>query len=913
MHGRDPIAAGGPREHAWIATLLALLLTVCAGSVHAEKKSGTPGSKTVLALLGGKDRDAVLTALAGELDKYRRGATAEEARKNKAQKELLRDLDRNNQRSSRKDSPEAKSLAELLADLDRPELPWQRKVLNKSADIVYQVALADPKKFAEVAGEISAGEYGQVRNTVTAATASILAKAVGEVLEAGGYSQTKEVWDKLSDNATDLIPLGKAVLRGTSADVVKELRTLGTKQLKEASKTAIADTVGWVFGPLGAAAGGGYVKVLESEVDFLAWSKRTLDRATTRTCLERYTGEYNRVSAQGTPPDGAAVVAYDEFKMCSEERGLAVGFRALEDFIRDNGLDADAIYRQMAEDYRNGRFQFADQWLAQQLEARKRAVESQLEKDLAAAEIKLDALRLRFNQALTTFVNGLVDEVVGEEELAQLEAEGARALLDSFPDQKMFGRVHDGALGACAAFRAAAAEAKALTDSARRNQEEAEALGIKLGNAPDCAAEVAEAKALDDLLVRGKAALAEFKLQAGTADAATTASCKAAESITGAGRKDAEKAAFEQTTAAAAEAAKAIAAAKAAAKTLGAAIREERALPVADTKAAREQLADLIADAKLNQMNVAPLTGRLAPLLVRLRYSKRTAENLVSIAEDQAKKIDDRLDPESGGPLRAEILEVQERIKRALAEITACRQEITDQFNNEQDGALPLRLATVEHRLSDELTDKINAARKRCPETPDADPAALRRSVEELSQDVGDELAILDLATATYGKCVAQATTGYDQTRLAADAVLRRVAVEPDPAYQGWTVADGNITLKLYSGDYRSNGTYTWTPPPANIGPEGVDVTLSVSCDVGPKQGGMATGIGISVEGADLVKSASDRTKSDGQAPCNATTGQTASNSITVRIIPRPGQAAKVKVGAFWGLGVTYRYDATKP
>lgn len=913
MTRRDPWS-GSRRVPAGLATLVILLLTLCVGSVHAEKTSGPPGSKTVLALLSDKDRDAVLTALAGEIDSYRRGTTAAEAMKNRAQKELLRDLDRNNQRSSRRDSPEAKALAELLADLDRPEAPWQRKVLNKSADLVYQVAIGDPKRFAEVAGEISAGEYGQVRNTLSAATASLLAKAIGELLEAGGYAQSKEVWDALSANAKDLLPLGKAVLRGTSAEVVKELRTLGTKQLKEASKSAIADTVGWVFGPLGGAAGKGYVKVLESEVDFLAWSKRTLDRSTTRTCLTRYTSEYARVSAQGTAPDGAAVVAYDEFKQCSEERGLAVGFRALEDFIRENGLDADAIYRQMAEDYRNGQFQFADQWLAQQLEARKRKAESQLERDLAAAEVRLDALRLRFNQALTTVLNGLIDAVVAEDQLAELEAEGARALLDSFPDQQLLGRVHDGALGACAAFRAAATEARRLIDDARRLQEEAEALGIRLSNPPDCGGEAAEAKALADLLARGKAALAEFKREAGKADAATTASCTASEAITGSGSKAAEKAAFERTTAAAGEAERAIAAAKAAAKTLGVAIREERALSVADTRAARDQLSDLIADAQLNQLSVAPLTSRLAAVLARLKSAKRTAENLEGVAQDQAKKIRTRLEPERGGPLRDEIQAVEDRVERALTEIADCRAEIVDQFDREQDGALPLRLAKVEHRLSDELSDRITAARTRCPETPDADPAALRRTLEELAQGVGDELGILDLAAATYGKCVAQATTGYDQTRQAADAVLRRVAVEPDPAYQGWTVTDGSARMQLYEGDYRAVGTYTWTAPPANIGPDGADVTLNVTAEAGPKQGGgLATGIGISVEGADLMNSASDRRRSDGQAPANAKAGQSTSNSITVRIVPRPGQAAKIRIGAFWGLGVTYRYEPVKP
>jgi hypothetical protein len=95
---------------------------------------------------------------------------------------------------------------------------------------------------------------------------------------------------------------------------------------------------------------------------------------------------------------------------------------------------------------------------------------------------------------------------------------------------------------------------------------------------------------------------------------------------------------------------------------------------------------------------------------------------------------------------------------------------------------------------------------------------------------------------------------------------------------------------------------------------------MSATCQTGPKQGSTATGTGISVEGFDLVKSLSDRTpakREEVEAPANCTTGQSNSKSVTVYVMPRAtyseGDVAKIKIGAFWGPGVTYRYVAGKP
>ncbi|MGH8501770.1 MAG: hypothetical protein ACREVE_04735 [Gammaproteobacteria bacterium] len=167
-----------------------------------------------------------------------------------------------------------------------------------------------------------------------------------------------------------------------------------------------------------------------------------------------------------------------------------------------------------------------------------------------------------------------------------------------------------------------------------------------------------------------------------------------------------------------------------------------------------------------------------------------------------------------------------------------------------------------------------------------------------------------------------QKYTGQLSETSTTPAVLTMQAPIPDdPKYFAgtWTVADGSATQEGYSGEYVYKGTYSWTSPPANVGPQGFSITMNATCQVGPKQGGIATGIGISVEGFDLVTSTTDRTpakREATEAPVNCGTGQSNAGSVTVYVMPRAnyyeGEVAKIKIGAFWGAGVTYRYAATQ-
>jgi hypothetical protein len=111
------------------------------------------------------------------------------------------------------------------------------------------------------------------------------------------------------------------------------------------------------------------------------------------------------------------------------------------------------------------------------------------------------------------------------------------------------------------------------------------------------------------------------------------------------------------------------------------------------------------------------------------------------------------------------------------------------------------------------------------------------------------------------------------------------------------------------------SGTYSWNSPPKSVGQEGFSITLSVRCETGAKQT-MATGIQMHGD-FDFVVSASDRTKAVTDVPANCAAGQSVDNSSTVHVLPREdyreGETIQLRIEAFWGLGVTYRYTAGKP
>lgn len=70
----------------------------------------------------------------------------------------------------------------------------------------------------------------------------------------------------------------------------------------------------------------------------------------------------------------------------------------------------------------------------------------------------------------------------------------------------------------------------------------------------------------------------------------------------------------------------------------------------------------------------------------------------------------------------------------------------------------------------------------------------------------------------------------------------------------------------------------------------------------------------MSGEGFEFVVSAADRKPVKAEAPANCEPGQSQSGSITVQVLPTgkpsPGSKAKLRIGAFWGLGVTCEYVA---
>ena len=126
------------------------------------------------------------------------------------------------------------------------------------------------------------------------------------------------------------------------------------------------------------------------------------------------------------------------------------------------------------------------------------------------------------------------------------------------------------------------------------------------------------------------------------------------------------------------------------------------------------------------------------------------------------------------------------------------------------------------------------------------------------------------------------------------------VATKPDAVFEGWSVNPGHVELTGYG--YR--GEFDWNSPPATVGAAGFPLNLSVTC-VTEKGQRMATGINAS--GGFTIEP-------KGEVPCNCDVDDAQSASLDTRATPPQGVASgteiTLRLGAFWGLGVTYVYRA---
>lgn len=819
-----------------------------------------------------------------------------------------------------------KSLRELLKELNAPEEAPLQKYSKDYAKALVETLKDDPKKFAELAGEISAGDYGKLPKEIGKASADLLKKAVGDVLEAYKGETAKEIWEGFTGGVEDLQDVGSALFRGDWAKFRSSLKELGMKKAKEATEEVIKQTIGFAFGPLGEKAGSAYVKVIEAEVELLKWSKRTLDRSVTTPCLNRYVENYERIA--GRAPDtpfnpGAASEAYIEFKMCSEERGKFIGFAALEAYIVQNGLDVNEIYGKLAEDYRLGKVQFVDRWFEDLLEERKQDVEQRWEKEFDEWSGRVGDASRRVNQASSIMINGIIADVLGEAKLSELEAAAAKALLDTFQDMQKLRRAANGAIAACNDFEDAKADAAGNIKAGEETATAAEALEARAKNFAGCNADATALASLKRLYERAQTLDQDFAREVKATEAGVDAACKAAEAVSKMTSEDDARRQLADAKQRTEAAQKSADAAQAAFRELTDLASRAGEVKLGGDQPARDALAELVAEAELLNMGQPALDAGLREAKEQMAAALRTAQNLEGFAIDQANKIKPILAPHRESTLRAQILAVEDEIEGALEGIADCRRSISDDWNNGKDGQPAWRAQRIAMSASSAMMTAVEAAKAKCSAAPGEDPLASQRAIADLAAKADGEATIAGLGKATAERCLAQAGSAFTNVRAAANAVLTAQApILDDPKYFAakWTIADGNLTQQGYDGEYIYKGSYTWNPPPANIGPEGFSITMNVSCEVGPKQGGISTGIGISAEGIDIVRSAADRTpltREEAQAPVTCPTGGGNSASVTVHLMPRAsyseGDVVKMKIGAFWAAGVTYRYVAGQP
>jgi len=910
------------------------------------------------ALLTAEQREQVATQFADQMASYIK-ETPEEAKKerekNLAQLGLLKELDRINQQDGtrtsdevrslvrrlygpteeervlegirngqprRRHSAETKQLRDLLNELEKPEASWQRRYAQQYGGMLLSTGLKDLKKYSELAGEISAGEYGKVKTTIAEAGTAAFKQVVSDALEAYGYDDTKDAFEALIENIDDIRPLARNFLRGEWGQLIVGLRDLATKKLKEASKGAIASAIDWVLGPVAKGSGTTYVALLESEVELITWGREVLNRKATKPCLDQYVQTYRQISPEGESL-GAADQAFDEYKMCSERSFGAFGFRGIDDFARENGIDEERLYRQMAEDYRRGDFSFASQWLAERIEERKQNAEKKLLGDLTAVQTRMDKVGSRFNQASTDVLNNIIAGVLGEAEIAKLEAEARDAILKAADIADRIKRAHGGVLGNCAAFDAAAADVGRAQQLATDLDNEASTVNVALKNFQGCDADAAALTVLRALDAPGIAASEQLARAVTDTESEMQNTCRLRESIDVISNRDDAHTQLDNIVARGAKVVDAATRGRQAAQTLSDNAKRADAAGIGGDGEARAQLATLLSQAATIPSGLPPLQQRLESAKGRMAQQLASGINLERFAQDQAALIPPILTPYRGSPLRAQVLGLEEEVTRMIGDIAACRRDMADTWAKGSGDGLPGRLAKLVTPEVDDLPTQAARAEKICP-VPTQSPAALRLAILARADDLDGSLTLIGLAEAAANRCVAEATIAYENVRNdpgttdtpdPGRAIYHLVNVKSDALYGGWkTVSDGSIVFGDHEGDHKYTGTLSWASPPATIGPEGFSITLNVECEAG-KSTRLATGINLTGEGFRTAISAADLTPITASAPATCDLGQSNSGSITVFVVPwsdnpTPGSKAKIRVGAFWGLGTDYFYEA---
>jgi hypothetical protein len=130
------------------------------------------------------------------------------------------------------------------------------------------------------------------------------------------------------------------------------------------------------------------------------------------------------------------------------------------------------------------------------------------------------------------------------------------------------------------------------------------------------------------------------------------------------------------------------------------------------------------------------------------------------------------------------------------------------------------------------------------------------------------------------------------------DLVETAVDKNPDPPH--WkTVSNGSIDYDLENGSFAH---YQWDLPPQTIPAEGATITLTVKATAAPNNS-LSTGISASGDFDFSPNPPSFPVRSDGAL---------AEHSQAVKLKPQlslaHGTVVKLRIGAFYGPGVTYKY-----
>lgn len=744
----------GQARSAMLGALMVLAGTF--GQAHAGPFDGT-----IWEILSLSDQDKVLKTLEQELEGVREDVHAK----------------------SEADAKAGKTLQQLLDDVYKNDKkPKWRTYSQKYAGLAVTAMRNDAGRFARIAGEASAGDYGPLTSELPRIGARVFAQMVDDTLGEMDLLDAQYVWKTVVLNASALEQVGVAFMEGKTDQAYLIAKGQVLNKLKNFTEESVAELINWTLSETGVAPGKLYVQVIAAEVEFIKWSKILSADYFSEGCLELYVRAFE--TTKNTE------LALDRYEDCSVLGGAAFAEREFAMMLKQAKLKPREEVLPMLEAYRQSRGLVRPRSFFMDLyEKRVAQQEAVLAAQLAVAQTDLSASADTFAAAVGRRLTALAQAALSEEDREELLGAAQKAIKDN---QKTIDRIRKaGKLGVelCGRFDAA----KGPLMSARSDMERLVLVDYSarntLSRVPECT--VDDSYLADDL---AKAQRLRDVIQQANSDAqaAFEAACAAKDSVATASDQEEARQFVQAARDAAVRGGAAVEIGKPVPaqflKVLAAATKfDDTSLMNVNSKGIPALFENIEAD--ISTLRAADLKGietRFAQAREQMDAAQRRARPLIINAENWLVEVRAALAPHRSGPMGAEIQTLLAGLKRGLQPAQTCEYGMRDDWHG-IESLEARRNAWKKRKIKDTpdvaaLETWLAQKKKDCADALDPANNVARPDLEiiQMHGDIDAAAALMAVAKRGYELCFAQAAVAYSDKWGQQPAVDQAAVPTPD-------------------------------------------------------------------------------------------------------------------------------------